>query len=619
MAVAGSRSEGEVPDLAAFRLVVEGSPNGVLLYHPDAAGLLRCDGINASFLAMAGWSGKVGIGDDLGVLVGGLFPPALAKALGGLPIGPGRRLTLPLELPRDGGPQSYSATIIDTTPGAAALILVEETQLRRDADELRRARLLLERAEDMAGIGSFEFDYRTGTVRASPGAVRIYGATGPDFSADFVESVPLPEFRALLDEARENHIKKGLPYDVQFKIRRLDDGAILDIHSRASYDPVNKRLFGIIRDITREKRADEEIHALNRELEARVEARTRELSAANAALSSALRELEESHARELLAEKMAALGRLVAVLAHELNTPLGAIKSESESGMRDSGRLASWVESIHALDGEELALLLALLEGSARSGVSTDLAGQRRRRSFLRGLFAGLGMEDASLAAEELVDLEYREKEDELRRRAALPGFSAIVHLAWELSSGARADAVIHEAAEKADKVVRALRTYGDGGLGQKITRVDLREGIELALAAEERKAASGVRVETSFSEGAEVLCFPEQLEQVWFNLASNAFQAMGKTGLLQVGVRREGEELVVAWTDDGPGIPAQLQERVFTPFFSTKPQGEARGLGLDISRRVLEEMGGSIAFESRPGRTCFTVRLKAAPRKEGR
>jgi signal transduction histidine kinase len=110
------------------------------------------------------------------------------------------------------------------------------------------------------------------------------------------------------------------------------------------------------------------------------------------------------------------------------------------------------------------------------------------------------------------------------------------------------------------------------------------------------------------------VLCFPEQLEQVWLTLARNAFQAMDGRGHLDVAIAEQDDEIEVTFTDDGPGIPAAIQDRIFTPFFSTKPAGAGSGLGLDISRRILEEIEGTVAFESVPGCTRFTVKLKAAP-----
>lgn len=143
-----------------------------------------------------------------------------------------------------GGKPARVTLIRDITQAAAAI------------ERERKSAFLLERAEEMAKIGSWEFDYITNTVTGSEGALRIYGVSRDNLSVREIEAVPLPEYRPLLDRARKAHIKRGEPYDIEFKIRRPEDGAVLDIHSRALWDGENKRLFGILRDITEEKRAE---------------------------------------------------------------------------------------------------------------------------------------------------------------------------------------------------------------------------------------------------------------------------------------------------------------------------------------------------------------------------
>jgi signal transduction histidine kinase len=100
------------------------------------------------------------------------------------------------------------------------------------------------------------------------------------------------------------------------------------------------------------------------------------------------------------------------------------------------------------------------------------------------------------------------------------------------------------------------------------------------------------------------------ELEQVWMNVLDNAMDAVDVGGRVSVTAKPEGRSLVVRVVDDGPGIPAEHESRVFDPFFTTKGPGEGTGLGLEIARTHLERHGGSIDFESRPGRTEFRVRL---------
>lgn len=109
-----------------------------------------------------------------------------------------------------------------------------------------------------------------------------------------------------------------------------------------------------------------------------------------------------------------------------------------------------------------------------------------------------------------------------------------------------------------------------------------------------------------------ELLCYPGDLNQVWTNIIDNAIQAMNGHGTLTIRTMRENEAMVrVEICDDGPGIPEEIIERIFTPFFTTKPFGEGTGLGLDLAWRiVVEKHGGNLSVQSRPGDTRFIVCL---------
>lgn len=109
-----------------------------------------------------------------------------------------------------------------------------------------------------------------------------------------------------------------------------------------------------------------------------------------------------------------------------------------------------------------------------------------------------------------------------------------------------------------------------------------------------------------------ELQCYPGDLNQVWTNLIDNAIQAMEGHGTLTIRTARENEQMVrVEICDDGPGIPEDIIDRIFTPFFTTKPFGEGTGLGLDLAWRiVVEKHGGNISVQSRPGDTRFIVVL---------
>ena len=117
-----------------------------------------------------------------------------------------------------------------------------------------------------------------------------------------------------------------------------------------------------------------------------------------------------------------------------------------------------------------------------------------------------------------------------------------------------------------------------------------------------------------------ELQCYPGDLNQVWQNIIDNAVQAMNGHGTLTLRTRAAGDDMVrVEICDDGPGIPDDIVDRIFTPFFTTKPFGEGTGVGLDMAWRiVVEKHHGDIRVESKPGDTRFIVILPmVAPKPE--
>lgn len=113
-----------------------------------------------------------------------------------------------------------------------------------------------------------------------------------------------------------------------------------------------------------------------------------------------------------------------------------------------------------------------------------------------------------------------------------------------------------------------------------------------------------------------EIQCYPGDLNQVWTNIIDNAIQAMNGTGTLTVKTLRDTDDTIrIEIGDDGPGIGDDIVDRIFTPFFTTKPVGKGTGLGLDLAWRiVVEKHHGNLVVDSQPGDTRFIVTLPVEP-----
>jgi two-component system NtrC family sensor kinase len=146
-----------------------------------------------------------------------------------------------------------------------------------------------------------------------------------------------------------------------------------------------------------------------------------------------------------------------------------------------------------------------------------------------------------------------------------------------------------------------------------RIEAVDVGEVLLEACSFVEKDAVfSGIEIVTDLAADLPAVSTDRaQLQQVFLNLATNALDAVGEGGRVILTSRLEGEFVVVSVTDNGPGIKKEVQDRIFDPFFTTKEPGQGTGLGLSISYSIMQRLGGSLTFVSRPGQgTTFTVKI---------
>jgi two-component system NtrC family sensor kinase len=254
-------------------------------------------------------------------------------------------------------------------------------------------------------------------------------------------------------------------------------------------------------------------------------------------LEQALRDLRATQAQLVQAEKMAALSNMVAAVAHELNSPIGAINS-------------------------------------VQSTLATAVA--------------------------------------RLRRELATSGSDE--KLGPLLDAIRDADAVIATGAARITEIVRRLRTFVRLDEAE-VKSVDLHDGIESTLSLLQHELGSDIAVERDYGSLPKVVCHPAKLNHVFLNILTNAIQVLRGTGTIAIRTFVEGEMACVAIRDTGPGISGRDLKSLFDPAFVRMGDRIGAGLGLPICQQIVQQHGGELTVESRPGEgSTFTIKVPLRP-----
>jgi signal transduction histidine kinase len=290
--------------------------------------------------------------------------------------------------------------------------------------------------------------------------------------------------------------------------------------------------------------------AFNSMVESLAQARD-ELVTKNYQIATGYQKLKAAQAQLLQQEKMASVGQLAAGMAHEINNPIGFVMSNLGTFRTYGDQLKKYVQAANAV---------AAKSPEADQAVLAEL--QRK------------------------LDVAYI--------------FEDLPTLLDETIAGAK----------RVRDIVQNLKEFSQVD-ETELQQIDINRGLENTITTATSTFNAKMKITRDFGDLPLVECRPRQLNQLFFNLLSNAAQAIADQGEIRVRTRREGETVIIAISDTGCGIPKDIIGRIFEPFFTTRPVGKGAGLGLSMSYDIVRKHGGKIEVESTVGAgSTFTVRL---------
>ncbi len=329
-------------------------------------------------------------------------------------------------------------------------------------------------------------------------------------------------------------------------------------------------------------------------------------------MTSRVREFTKNNVQS---EKMMALGKLSAGLAHELNNPASAMLRSAKALKKHLSNVPEKFKKITSIkiSEEEVDILNNILfdKINNRPENNMKLTERNEKEDELEEWLEDHGVDNAFELTETLLDfcMDINAIE-EIHEAIGEQNFPNAIEWIENVLTTEKMVDDIEEASDRISSLVQSIKSYTHMDRAPEKVATDIHVGIKSTLTMLNHKLKKkNIAIEKDFENNMpKPKIFVSEMNQVWTNLIDNAIDAMEHSGTLQITTQKDNEYAKIEISDDGQGIPEEHLNKIFDPFFTTKSIGEGTGMGLEVVQRIIKQHNGNIKVASKKGKTTFTV-----------
>jgi signal transduction histidine kinase len=316
-------------------------------------------------------------------------------------------------------------------------------------------------------------------------------------------------------------------------------------------------------------------------------------------------------------DKMMALGKLSAGLAHELNNPSAAVIRSAQELKKHLSNVPENFKSVIKIKAtdQEVDQINDFLFSKINNNVDSKLSMMEKseREDELAQWLESNEVTNAYEMTDILTEYDFKTEElEQLKKIIRTEDKPAVINWLSQMLMTEKLVNDIEEASKRINTLVCSVKGYTHMDQSREKQLSDIKPGvINTLIMLGHKLKKNNIQLIKSFPEDLpKAYIYVSELNQVWTNIIDNAIDAMeGRPdSKLEIKATRDREFILVSIIDNGPGIPKDIQDKIFDPFFTTKPIGKGTGLGLEVAQQIIHQHNGKIDLISEPGRTEFKI-----------